>query len=338
MGKRLLNLNKNSKKLAIGGLLALILIGLFFFIKYGVKGSVNEPVTKVVYIDNEKRLITTESTDPVRALRDNGIEVFPEDAITTELILDPVSLGAVGERIVVKRAPVVHVFADGKNTDLRSWLKTIGEVFKDKGFPLGPKDIVDPKQEALVSNGAYVTVTRINELEEEKEAPIAYQTSYEKDYWLPKGQTKVKQAGVNGVKKQIFKVRLTNGVETSRVLISQSTVTKPVSEIIVKGVRPTNDKYNRWPQIVEVATKYGVDAEDMYNVMYCESKGYQYAINVQPNVTYSGIFQWDGSFYNWAAKVGFAGADIFDVTAQMHATAYRASKHGWSAWGACRPK
>lgn len=331
MGKKLLNLNKRSKTIITAGLV-LVLVLLFFYFKYGVKGSINEPVSKIVYIDNEKKTITSESSDPLRALTENGIEIFPEDVIKIELILDPVSEGAVGERIVVKRAPVLHVFADGKNTDLRSWLATIGDVLKEKAFPLGPKDIIEPKQETLVSNGAYVTVTRINEFEEEKEAPIAYQTSYEKDYWLPKGQTKVKQAGVNGVKKQIFKVRLTNGVETSRVLISQSTVTKPVTEIIVKGVRPTNDKYSRWPQIVEVATRYGLDPEGMYNVMYCESKGYQYA----DSGTYKGIFQWDGSFYNWATKAGFAGADIFDVTAQMHATAYRVAKNGWSAWG-CKP-
>lgn len=266
-------------------------------------------------------------------MAENGVKVFPEDKVVIELIMDPIKNGGAGEAIIVRRAPVIHVVADGKTTEVRSWAKTVSEALAEASFPVGPKDLIEPKGTTLIGNGAYVVVTRINEVEEEKEVLVPFATTYKDDYWVPKGQNKVTTAGVSGSKKQTFKVVYKNGVEVSRKLLSESVVSRPVTEVVSRGLKPSGDKYNRWPILVAAGTKYGVSPDEMFNVMMCESKGYQYAGEYGP---YKGIFQWDGSFSTWATKAGFAGADIFDVTAQAYATALRVSKSGWAAWG-CKP-
>lgn len=286
----------------------------------------------VIWDENRRIAGRTTSDSVLESLAQNNVKIFPEDITAKELILDPVAHQAAGESITIKRAPTITVKADGQTLILKSWKKTVGEVLAEKNFLLGPKDIVEPSKGTVVGNGAFVTVTRINEVEDEKEVPIPFSTSTQKDYWVPAGQTKILKRGVKGSKLQVYKVVYRNGVEVSRQLLKEQTTLAPIAEVVARGVKPSGDKYNRWPVLVAAGTRYGVAPEEMYKVMACESKGYQYA----DSGTHKGIFQWDGSFYSWATKAGYAGADIFDVTAQANATALRVSKSGWSAWG-CKP-
>lgn len=235
MGKRILNLNKKLGAIYLALLVVLIFVLSFLYFKNGVKGTVDESLPRVVYIDNEKRIIDAEGNDPLKALKDNGIEVFPEDRVTTELILDPISAGAVGEKIVVKRAPVLHVFADNKNTDFRSWLKTIGEVFREKAFPLGPKDIVDPSPQTLISNGAYVTVTRVKEAEIDVIELVEFTTINRSSTSLQFGQKAITQVGRKGEVKKTYRVIYKDGVETSRRLIGTVVTLPKQDEIVMRG-------------------------------------------------------------------------------------------------------
>lgn len=65
--------------------------------------------------------------------------------------------------------------------------------------------------------------------------PIPYSTKYVDDNSLPKGQTKTTTYGVNGVETTTYEVTYTNGVETSRKVISITTTKQPVTEVISRG-------------------------------------------------------------------------------------------------------
>lgn len=70
-------------------------------------------------------------------------------------------------------------------------------------------------------------------LTETKAIPFASTTT--NDGSLPKGQTKVITAGVNGVSTLTYKVTLANGKETDRKLISQTVTTPPITQVTAIG-------------------------------------------------------------------------------------------------------
>lgn len=64
---------------------------------------------------------------------------------------------------------------------------------------------------------------------------VPFTCSNENDASLPQGQTKVKQAGVNGTKQITYQVTYTNGVETSRQKTSETVTVNPVNQIVSVG-------------------------------------------------------------------------------------------------------
>jgi len=70
---------------------------------------------------------------------------------------------------------------------------------------------------------------------------VTFSSSKVTDATLPLGQEKVTQAGVNGVRTTVYTVTYTDGVETARVVKSDSVTTAPIAEVISVGsyVAPT---------------------------------------------------------------------------------------------------
>lgn len=64
---------------------------------------------------------------------------------------------------------------------------------------------------------------------------IPFATTTVTDTTLPKGQTKITQAGVAGVETFTYQVTYTNGIETGRQLLGQVTTTPPVNEVVTIG-------------------------------------------------------------------------------------------------------
>lgn len=65
--------------------------------------------------------------------------------------------------------------------------------------------------------------------------PIPFTTQNQNDASLPKGQTKVIQSGVNGVKTLTYKVTTTNGVQTAKTLTASVVTAQPVNQITAIG-------------------------------------------------------------------------------------------------------
>jgi surface rod structure-forming protein G len=65
--------------------------------------------------------------------------------------------------------------------------------------------------------------------------PISFNTTTQNDSSLPKGQTKVIKAGQNGVSTLVYEVTYSNGQETNRKLLSQTTTTAPIDEVDAIG-------------------------------------------------------------------------------------------------------
>lgn len=287
----------------------------------------------VLISDNGQSWAATSAyTEPHDILKQLGVEIFPEDRVSAELILDPATVGAVGQEVIIRRAPVYTIYVDDTTITTRSWAPTIGEMLTEKGITLGVNDIVEPVKTTLLAGVLEVTITRINYADTEETVAIPYQTIEQKDYNMYQGKSAVTQTGANGSKKQNFHIVYRNGIEVERTVTATEILQAAQNKIISIGVKPYSHS-DLWNIMLQAQAKYGVDPSAMYNVMICESGG---NVNSGAGRAYQGLFQWDGGFYGWAAKAGYPGANIFDPYAQIFATALRVSQNGWSAWG-CKP-
>jgi resuscitation-promoting factor RpfB len=82
-----------------------------------------------------------------------------------------------------------------------------------------------------------ITTENVSELE-----PIAFQSRRIKDPNLLAGNTKVIQAGVNGVTTLTYKVTKTDGKQTSKDSMQKVITTHPVDEIVAEGTKVAQPK------------------------------------------------------------------------------------------------
>jgi uncharacterized protein YabE (DUF348 family) len=291
------------------------------------------PAVPVLVSDNNQEfMVQSAYTEPEAILKQAEIKVYPEDRISADLITDPADERAVGQKVTIERAPVYTVNVDDGVQTIRSWGETVEEVLKNR-VTLGLRDIIDPPL-TTQAQGGEITITRVNVVETEEDITIPYETITKKDYSMYEGESTTKVAGSNGLKKQQVKYTYHNGIVISRVVLSSIVVTEPVTEMVVKGVKPYNAGV-WWNTLVAAGTKWGVDPRDMYNVMNCESHGNPYA-----GSTYKGLFQYSAETWAGASAAypggEYKGAAITNGTAQIYVTAWKVSQSGWSAWG-CKP-
>jgi len=283
--------------------------------------------------NNQEHLAYSAYSNESDILKQLKIEIFPEDKVSSGLILDPADENAVGQKVTIVRAPVYKIVVDGGEQIVRSWGKTIGEVINGK-VSLGQRDIIDPATNGQSFGVQVITVTRINIAEVTEAITIPFTTETRNDYNIYTGQTKTTVEGVNGQKQQVVRVTYQNGLEVGKEILSVETIKPQVNKIVSIGVKPYNAG-TWWDSLVAAGGSWGVDPVGMYRVMLCESGG-----NPFSGSYYKGLFQyspdtWSGASSSYPGGT-FRGSSITDGNAQIYVTAWKVSKSGWSAWG-CKP-
>ncbi len=97
-------------------------------------------------------------------------------------------------------------------------------------------DLIHEGQELTVSAAVPLLSVRVVD-RIQYQAPVAYDTEYVDDSSMYQGQTKVLTKGVTGLANVDAHVTTIDGVETSRNVISSTTVKNPVTQIMAKGTK-----------------------------------------------------------------------------------------------------
>lgn len=79
---------------------------------------------------------------------------------------------------------------------------------------------------------------------ENYDVSVPYETEYYDDNSLYVGVTRVTTEGVDGVNNYTAKVTYVNNIETERKIISTKVVSRPVTEKIARGIKPTPESYS----------------------------------------------------------------------------------------------
>ena len=232
--RKLRNNHRNRKGLAF--VLAFIVL-----ISMLTMGAIFDIETTKVTFAQKDNFEGTEKTESIvttaktveEFLEEQKIILGEDDVLNVELSTDIYP----GQEITLEKSKLVGICLDGKTSFERTKERTVGNVLEEKNIILGENDIVEPEENTVVKSDMTITVKRVNISEEVVETEIPYVSQKEDDASLYIGETKVKQYGVTGLKKEVYQVKKSDGEEDVKTLISSEIVKEPVDEIILVGTK-----------------------------------------------------------------------------------------------------
>ncbi len=266
-------------------------------------------------------------------LRSAGIEVGAGDRLSVSADLGLVP----GLRIVLTRGFPVTVVDGGTPIALRAQPGTVGDFLARAGVTLGPADRLEVAADGPIVPGATVGILRVTEstVTETIAVSAPVQTIAAVDQYV--GWQQVVVAGSPGESKVTFTVRSVNGVEAERVIVATEELSAPVAQVLHVGTRPKPAPpapSEIAAIITAAANKYGVSADTLLRVAYCESRYDPLAYNGILGA--SGLFQIiPGTWRANSAAAGYGGASVWDAVANANVAAWMFSRGQAGQW-ACK--
>lgn len=186
----------------------------------------------------------------------NGIQIlkqdYPKDAVKSSVELKEI-LGISPERIVMSSE--ASAVSEDNSTALA--------IIRNIPAPVN-SDSVDFSNAYSIDDEKTLEIIYKTEKLEKKTVPEEFTTVYEYDPNMYSTSKYVKQQGKNGTKTVTEKVIYVDGVEESRTVVAEETVTETVNKIVVKGLKPIPESlsnatqaYMLWPIEADVNEAFG---------------------------------------------------------------------------------
>ncbi|MBR5543660.1 MAG: G5 domain-containing protein [Oscillospiraceae bacterium] len=115
--------------------------------------------------------------------------------------------------------------------------ETLEDLLKSYSVSLGEYDTISLPLTTPITDGLEVEIVRVSHSTREETVSVPFATEKKPSQSMYKGTSKVVQKGQNGSKKQTFQVVTTNGVETSKKLLSETVIKEPVAQIVEYGTK-----------------------------------------------------------------------------------------------------
>ena len=293
-----------------------------------VLGVESAPVT--VSVDGLAASVRAPSGTVGETLRGLGLAETPGDRLSS-----PVEAALVpGQRLALDRGLPVTLIDGGRAIASRSVRGTVGDLLAAAGITLGPLDQVDQSLDAGLFPGDVVRVTRVAEEQVSILEEIPYRVILQADSNLDRLNQVVVTAGQSGRVENTYLVRVVDGRETERALVSSQQLAAPVAEVRRVGTRTPPGSSDIETIIRDAAAAQGANADQLLRVAYCESRYNPGAYNASSGA--SGLFQFMPS--TWAAnsvRAGYAGASVWDPVANANVAAWMFARGQAGQWS-CR--
>jgi G5 domain/Transglycosylase SLT domain len=237
-------------------------------------------------------------------------------------------------RVVAPSVPLTLVDAGGVTPLRAPRAVTVAEALAVNGIALGPQDSVDSAPDAIVNAGDVIHLVRIADYEAVVREPVGFPVQVIPDGELLQGRVVVVTPGVPGLADNTYRVRIVDGAEAARVLVSSLEVVTPVAEVRRVGTKPVPPPADIEAVIRAAAAAWGADPIQLLRVAWCESRYNALAYNARSGA--SGLFQFIPT--TWAAnsvRAGYTGASVFDPVANANVAAYMFSRGQAWQW-ACK--
>lgn len=131
----------------------------------------------------------------------------------------------------------IEVQCDGKTLTQETETTTVGDALAELEITLGENDRVTPAVTEPITDGMKIVVNRVTfETIVEKET-LEYETTYENNSSMTKGQEQVSRNGENGEKEISYKVTYVDGTEESREVVEEKVTKEPVNKVVAVGTK-----------------------------------------------------------------------------------------------------
>ncbi len=134
--------------------------------------------------------------------------------------------------------PKRYIISDENSTKIvRSIYDTVGEILRDQEVVLGELDYTETDKAERIDENATIEIVRVKEDIVVKESKIPFEKIRENDKTIYKGDAKLKQKGVEGVKATHTKNIYENGELVSSEVVKEETLTEKKDHIVLVGTK-----------------------------------------------------------------------------------------------------
>lgn len=190
------------------------------------------PVT-LVDETQAKTVTLTAQKSPRVVAESAGLTIYAEDK--AEFVKGDIKEHILGEKVVIKRATPVALNLYGSPATVRTHVKTVGDLLKERNINPAPDDTVQPDLATPITPNVQVFISRqgtqIVTVEETIPAPVQIVS----DSTLSLGTNVTRQAGAAGRKSVTYQIEILNGRESGRKIIQEVVIQNPVPRIVARG-------------------------------------------------------------------------------------------------------
>lgn len=190
------------------------------------------------------------SSDPYEVLTEAGIELEEEDTYETGYA-DGMN------QITVRRMQMVTVINRGAQSVIGTYGETTGSLLARMGITPGTGDTLSCSSETQTYDGMTIELVHTETRIEEEDTTVPYPVNYYEDPDLEPGAEIVLVAGQNGLTHVKSEVTYRNGKEVSRVIVQEMVQTKPVTQLVIRGVDRTIMEQPADPEPAEQSVSSG---------------------------------------------------------------------------------
>jgi len=145
----------------------------------------------------------------------------------------------VGEEIVIT------ISADGTTRDISiASGSTVSQALQTAGINPGSLDRTEPPFYTVISEGDLITLTRVVEVFDTEEVVIPFERQIIRNETLAEGETRLVQAGINGLEEVTYRRILEDNVEVSKSEVKTVALTEALPEIIMVGAQSSYTPLN----------------------------------------------------------------------------------------------
>ena len=130
----------------------------------------------------------------------------------------------------------VTITADGATTeaDVQAGA-TVSQALAQAGIQIESLDKTEPPLYTVLGSGDAILVIRVEEIFETEEVVIPFERQVVRNETLPEGETRLVQAGVNGLEEITYRRILEDKIETSKTVVKSIILKEALPEIVMVG-------------------------------------------------------------------------------------------------------
>jgi resuscitation-promoting factor RpfB len=133
---------------------------------------------------------------------------------------------------------VVIISTGGKTREVSITTgSTVAQAFQTAGIAPGKLDRSEPPLYTVLNNGDTIKLTQVQEIFEAEQLVIPFERQILRNETLPEGETRLVQAGVNGLEEVTYRKILEDEVEISKSTVKTVVLTEALPEIVMVGAQ-----------------------------------------------------------------------------------------------------